>query len=531
MWAILSPALAQEAKTILPKLEEATVFFRGAELTHTAGATLVKGDNEILIEGLSPNVDVGSLKIKTTNSVVVSAFEFSIDYLSASKAGASALKMIEDSIAVYQAALDKVNIDIKINTNMIVQLQEGIAKNVSGSERGLGIDELIKALDYYKSKSEVLEMNQVVFNQKKRRLEESIKKLQAQYNQESTKGNKTSGVLRLSLSAPSATHSALTITYYTPAASWVPYYDINIAATDKPVAIVSKSKVRQTTGLDWERVRLRLSTASPSSGKTAPLFSVWFLEPIQFVARSGSMMMQNTYSYDLAAPMMARMIVEEQAEPPMSMDDFVSRSEQLAGMVYAIDLPYTIPGNGKEQNIELQKKEAIAEYKYYCAPKLDSETYLLAELLDWEKLDLLSGRANLTYDDTYVGETYIDAGTTQSRLNLTLGTDKRVSVKREKMQDFSSTRLLGNDVLQVFTYRITVKNNQNRPVKMVLKDQYPISTQRNIEVTLRRETTPWTAHNEEVGVITWEEELAAGETKTYQISYSVKYPKDMRLNL
>ena len=36
---------------------------------------------------------------------------------------------------------------------------------------------------------------------------------------------------------------------------------------------------------------------------------------------------------------------------------------------------------------------------------------------------------------------------------------------------------------------------------------------------------------EELGVITWEEEFKAGETKVYQISYSVKYPKDSNLNL
>jgi hypothetical protein len=99
------------------------------------------------------------------------------------------------------------------------------------------------------------------------------------------------------------------------------------------------------------------------------------------------------------------------------------------------------------------------------------------------------------------------------------------------MQDFSATRFLGNDILQTFTYKITVKNNQNRKIKMVLKDQYPISTQKRIEVTLMKETTPWTANKEDMGVITWEEEFEAGETKTYQISFSVKYPKEMKLNL
>jgi uncharacterized protein (TIGR02231 family) len=201
-------------------------------------------------------------------------------------------------------------------------------------------------------------------------------------------------------------------------------------------------------------------------------------------------------------------------------------------MVYNIDMPYTIPGNGKEQTIDLQTKETSAEYKYYCAPKLDTETYLLAEISDWQKLNLLSGKANITYDGTYVGETFLDARSTHEKLTLTLGTDKRVPVKREKMQDYSSTKFLGNDTKQVFTYKLTVKNNQNKPVKMVLKDQYPISTQKNIEVELlTKDTTPWTANKEDVGVITWKEELKAGETKVYQISYSVKYPKGTRLNL
>ncbi len=75
-------------------------------------------------------------------------------------------------------------------------------------------------------------------------------------------------------------------------------------------------------------------------------------------------------------------------------------------------------------------------------------------------------------------------------------------------------------------------SSDESPVKMTLKDQYPISTQKNIEVELiTKDTTPWTANVEDLGVITWEEEIKAGETKTYQISYSVKYPKGSKLNL
>jgi hypothetical protein len=103
-----------------------------------------------------------------------------------------------------------------------------------------------------------------------------------------------------------------------------------------------------------------------------------------------------------------------------------------------------------------------------------------------------------------------------------------VAVKREKVNEMSSFKLLGNDIRQEFTYRITVRNNHNKPV---VKDQYPKSTEKQVEVNLLKSTTIPTFNNEDVGVVTWEEKLRQGELKTYNISYSVKYPKRAVLNL
>lgn len=587
--------VAQEKKAVKSKLNDANVFFQGAELTHTASSSLLKGENEIYIEGLSPGVDKNSLKIKTTNGVIVSAYEFSVDFLSESKSANPALKRLQDSIDFYDKKLEQINTDIGITTNLLALLQKGTDKNVSGSEKGLGIDELVKTMDYYKTKSLELQNTQSANNKKKADYTTAAARLKRQLSQESLKNNKSVGVLKLNLSSPLAANCTFTVSYYTAAAGWVPYYDINIASTDKPVGIVAKSKVRQTTGIDWEKVNLTLSTATPGNGKVAPLFNAWFLNyitqyaPIALGGRVAGVATQNSFSYRNEEIQESNIKIRglssintEDAKPLIvvdgnmvsqdylnsldqdmiksinilkdasatsiygsrgangvivvtlknSMDDYITQKETDLNIVYNIDMPYTIPGNGKEQSIDLQTKETPAEYKYYCAPKLDPETYLLAEIPDWEKLNLLSGQANITYDGTYVGESYIDARSTHEKLGLTLGTDKRVTVKREKLQDYSSTKFLGSDTKQVFTYKLTVKNNQNKPVKMVLKDQYPISTQKSIEVELlTKDTTPWTVNKEDLGVITWEEELKAGETKTYQISYSVKYPKGSNLNL
>jgi len=530
-------ANSMDAKTTPSKIEEVTVFFQGAELVHTANAVLQRGFNELWITGLSPNIDRNSVKIKTTNSVIVSSFEFSIDYLSEKTLDANTQKL-QDAVKVQQKLLEQVQTEIKINTNLLNILQKSTDKNTSGSDKGLSIDELTKTMDYYKSKANELEKSIADGKEKESEIRRYFNELKAQSEQEMAKNsNKTSGMLKLTVSSPIDGTCSFTVSYYTEAAGWTPYYDVNVAAPNQPVKITSKAKVRQLTGIDWEKVRITLSTAVPSAGKVAPLFHTWFLRFIENIqvrefSRSAKMM-QNMYSYAEMAD--EKMEIDEVDEAgydfPTSMDYYVTQSENQLNLTFNIDLPYSIPGNGKEQAIELKNQEIAATFKYYCAPKLDAETYLLAEIADWEKLNLLSGSANITYDGTYVGETFIDASSTHQNLTLTLGTDRRLAVKREKMKEFSSTGFLGNDVKQEFAYLMTVRNNRNEVARMVLKDQYPISTTKEITVELSKDTTSPTANMTDLGVVTWEFDMQPGETRSFKLIYTVKYPKGRTLNL
>ena len=532
-------AVALENVTVSSKVEEATVFFKGAELIHSATAVLQKGSNEISISGLSPNIDRNSVKIKTTGGVLVSSFEFSVDYLTEKSLSAEAQK-IQDAVKAQQKGLEQLKTAIKINANLLKILQESTDKNTSGSENGLNIDDLIKTMDYYKTKAGELESAIADGKEKETEANKRLQELKAQLAQESLKNNRNTGVLKLNLSSPAAGTCNFMISYYTPSASWTPYYDVNVTTTNQPVKIVSKAKVRQVTGIDWEKVRINLSSAMPTSGKVAPLFNAWFLRYLNndVIARAmgaqSKEMSQNSYSYKAAQgfDVVAESVVEYLEEPAsMSMDDYVTQSENQLNLTFNIDLPYTVPGNGKEQSIELKNQEVNASFKYYCAPKLDVESYLLAEITDWEKLNLLSGSANITYDGTYVGETYLNASSTQQNFTLTLGVDKRIAVKREKMKEYSTTGLFGNDVKQEFAYQTTVRNNRNEVVRMVLKEQYPISTVKEITVELSKETTTPTINLTELGVVTWEYDMQPGETSTFKLVYSVKYPKGRTINL
>jgi uncharacterized protein affecting Mg2+/Co2+ transport len=588
-YTVHAASKSQEAK-----LKNATVYFQGAELTHTLTSTLSKGENELVISGLSPNIDKNSLRITTTNGSVINSFEFSVDYMTDAAPSAS-VKRWQDSLDICTAKLEEVNDLLKTNENVLQLLQ--VDSNSSDKDGAINFAELIKYAEYFKTKSVALLSEQRETKAKKKRLDETIKRLRAQIAQESGKNNKASGVLKLQLMSPLANASDIKIVYFTPTANWTPYYDINVVSVNKPIKIITKAKVSQTTGLNWDKVNLTLSSATPAYGKVAPLFKAWFLDyqDLRQVAmgRLGlapEILAQNSFSYRMDEREMVSSfsgtsttqkerkkmsepiyVVDgqivtrdytEQIDPNMvkstsvlkrddavaqfgnqassgaivitlknSMDDYVTQSDNEFSQTYVIDLPYTIAGNGKAQNIELQTKDVPASFKYYTVPKLAAEAYLLAEISDWEKLGLLTGKANITYDGTYMGETLIDTQSTLDKLSLTLGVDKRISVKREKLQDFSSRKFLGNDVKQVFTYQITIKNNQNQPISMTAKDQYPISTKKEIEVEVLKETTTASHINEEVGVLVWDFDLKPGESKTFKTSYSVKYPKGKTLNL
>jgi hypothetical protein len=211
------------------------------------------------------------------------------------------------------------------------------------------------------------------------------------------------------------------------------------------------------------------------------------------------------------------------------LSDYVSISDKQMDVVFDIDIPYDIPGNGKEEGVLLKEYQMPCNYQYYAAPRMDKDAFLLGQMPGWEKLNLLPGEANIMVEGTFIGKSYIDANSVQDTLNLTLGRDKRIVVKKEKVADYSSVKFLGSNKKETFTYEITVRNNKKEKILLLLKDQYPISSSKDIEEELL-ESSGATV-NKDTGILTWDVELGPGESHKYRISYSIKYPKDKILNM
>ncbi|MBQ7210891.1 MAG: DUF4139 domain-containing protein [Paludibacteraceae bacterium] len=523
------------------QVKSAVVFLSGAQLTQTVTLNLQKGDNDVAIENLSPSINQSSLQVKIGGGVVISSYEYSIDYLSADKSYHS-VTAISDSLQKANATLQTIEEQLATNKQMLVLLDKGVGHSMEVEQQNITTETIEKNLNYYKNRSLALKAEQTKLTAQQKDTKALISRLQQQLRQDANQNARRSGILKLHLNSPKTANVNAEIQYFTPSAYWVPSYELNVEKVNSPINVIMKAQVAQTTGLEWTNVRLTLSTATPSQNNTAPQFSTWFLRQQEHyksygtaAARNTSMLRKSAAVYDaaetelMAVPM--EMAVEEDMETA-TVADFVSQSEQQLSVEYDIDLPYTILGNGKQQTIALlNKKIEDVEYTYYTAPKLDARAYLVAEVKNWQKLQLLDGRAVVTYNGTFFGETYLSSSTTDQALRLTLGEDKQIAVKREKIEDYTSTKIVGSEKRVTHGYKIMVKNNKTIDADIVVKEQYPVSTDKQIVCTLSDKISSPTTNDTGKGILTYNDRLKSGESREYIVTYTVKYPKDWDINL
>ncbi|HET6555739.1 MAG TPA: mucoidy inhibitor MuiA family protein [Prolixibacteraceae bacterium] len=190
---------------------------------------------------------------------------------------------------------------------------------------------------------------------------------------------------------------------------------------------------------------------------------------------------------------------------------------------FEIKTPYTVKSDNKNYTVDIEAYDLPANYQYYSVPKIDKDAFLIAHIIDWEKYSLLEGEANVFFENTYVGKTLLDVRYASDTLEISLGRDKKVSVNREKIKDFTTKQFIGNKKEETRTWKTTIKNNKSQEINMIVLDQVPVSTAEDIEVSLLDMTGA--KHDLESGEIKWEFKLTPGDKKEFDLKYSIKYPK------
>jgi uncharacterized protein (TIGR02231 family) len=219
---------------------------------------------------------------------------------------------------------------------------------------------------------------------------------------------------------------------------------------------------------------------------------------------------------------------EEAAPEAATVADFVTTIETSLNVEFDISIPQTVASSAKPTVVDVKSSNVNANYEYAVAPKLDLDAFLIAKVTGWEDLNLLPGDANIFFEGTFVGKTFIDPNSIRDTLSLSMGRDKRIVVKREKLKDLSTRNVIGLNEKQAEAWEISIRNSKSEPVKVIVEDQVPVSRNSQIEVTVidvggaRQDTYS--------GKLTWKLNLKPAENKKLNYKFEVKYPKDRRIN-
>jgi uncharacterized protein (TIGR02231 family) len=124
----------------------------------------------------------------------------------------------------------------------------------------------------------------------------------------------------------------------------------------------------------------------------------------------------------------------------------------------------------------------------------------------------------------FVGKSEIDPSVTSDTFNLSFGRDKKLNVKRLRIQSSIGKQFLGSSKKETFSYEITVRNLKSNGVILTIEDQIPISQTKGLDVDLKESSEA--KYDSETGKLTWKLNLKENETRKIKFTYVVSYPKN-----
>lgn len=550
---ILFISNANDEKIVKSKMTTVTVYSQGAQVFRTASYSINKGVTEVIIEGISPRIDAKSLQVKATGNAIILDSKYSLYYPNPEETPLEGLPLkIRKNIDILNDSIAEINYTIQSIQDEIdvMNATKNILAN-NGAIRGQGkvndsIQLLKEAVDYYSVKMMEINKKLLTLNRKKNETSKErdgmysrLQDLQNYQNNNNLKPMPQGPIHRITvtLKADAPVTGNMDISYLVGNAGWVPMYDLRSEISNGKVNLNYKAQVYQNTGIDWEDVRLNISTNNPYQNKTKPELHPWYIDYYAYgytgraeeKQKSGVKKMAEAYGYTLNEVTTSTPANAEVKMDAVYADQFTQIIDNVISAEFRIDLPYSIKSNNQQHMVLVKNVDLNANYKYFTVPKYDKSVYLVAQLSKLDELQLVPAKANIFFDGAYIGETYLDPTTMDDTLNLSLGKDPNIIVKHTLLKHESKDKVIGTKKERTNAYSITIKNLKSTNIDIVVQDQIPITQNADIEIEAA-ELSKGTL-TERTGMVQWEFTLKPKAEKDVILKYLVRYNKDQNVPL
>lgn len=323
--------------------------------------------------------------------------------------------------------------------------------------------------------------------------------------------------------APESGELGLKLRFQTNQASWRSEYSARLKTeldgkAGGEVALAHLAVVQQSTGVDWDSVELRLSTANARRGTAMPTLHSWVVSPEQppmYQARADAPM-ANMESNSLRASKGAAAVVDRQSSFTQS---------------YLLPQPVAIPSGASGQRLSVAEHQIPVEVATWTAPVADTNGYLHAKGTFEADAPIPAGRVTLYRDGQSVGETKLQELADGEELTLGFGVDEgiRVSVVNE-LERTGEEGIWKSENVQRRQNRFEITNHHSRPVHVRVFDRIPVSQKDILTVKTLDISEPVERDvDDKKGVLAWDRKVPAGETVSVKSGFEVRVPEGTSL--
>lgn len=606
------------------KVESVTVYFQGAHISRKANVKLNQGKQTIALQGITGQLDPDRIEIKPGVGLTLLSVNHRLRKADDEKKKAE-IKKLEKEVKRLENRMKLVSNEEKVYGIEERLLMENM--NFQSKESGATIAEIRQAADFYRARLNEIRRNKLSAVISMEQIADSIRDVNQKWGKLKTETDKIQSEIIVAVDVKPNFSGQLEFNYFVEAAGWTPLYDFRVSEITKPLEVKYNANVYQSTGEDWNKVSVTLTSGLPEMSGTVPKLEPWYInrpivrpqasivrgqgsisgqvidkdtrEPIPFanvVFKQNGELAYGTATdfhgnyvvkpikegyYDMEVIMigyefqpirvyiranqnkiqdiaMNESIMLESAivADVMHKDAFndvtVRGARQKAESYYidgvkadgakpeeifmeltanqiSYEIPetYTIPSNGLDYFMNIKEQSVPAHFKYRTLPKYDTDVYLIAFIPQWSQLDLLSGNSSIYYQGAYTGDAYVDADFTGDTLELSLGRDRNITVKREGNKEINDKRFIGDNIREMVGWDIKVRNNKSTPIEIEILDQFPLSEVKSIEV--KNGNYSGAELDEKTGGLTWKKTMNPQSSEKISFDYQLKYPDRARI--
>ncbi len=260
-------ALATQASDTLQvesKITDVTVFFSGATVSRTLDVDLPKGQHYLMVPDLITRIDPVTVQLKMPDGLSLLS-----------------MKYFEHPAGKAEKKRSKIDLDleaiIRKNTLKIERFEDEIEaleleekmlitnSDLTAKSNGTSLQEIRETTTYLRSRLVANRSERLGLYEERGVLLRKNTELRNELNRMRQRSRPTGGELLIHVESETRVSDAIVLSYFVESAAWVPGYEFRVDDTAQPMSIVYKADISQSTGEDWDQVKLTLSATNPRS--------------------------------------------------------------------------------------------------------------------------------------------------------------------------------------------------------------------------------------------------------------------------